>query len=150
MTDLPPFWALVEGHGGELLAHAQRLVGRDAEDVLQEAFLRALRSYPRLDHGDHLRAWLYRIVTTTAFDHRSTHAKEIAIDPVPDRAEHHHADDGFEELVGSLPEKSRTALVMRYVDDLSYDAMARRLGCSPTAARQRVSTAVRTLRERLA
>ncbi|MGH2729606.1 MAG: RNA polymerase sigma factor [Actinomycetota bacterium] len=148
MTDLPPFWALVEAHGGELLAHAQRLVGHDAEDVLQEAFLRALRSYPRLDHGKHLRAWLYRIVTTTAFDHRTTGAKEIVVDPVPDRAHHPDGDDGFHELVDSLPPTARTALVMRYVDDLSYDVMARRLGCTPTAARQRVSTAVRTLRER--
>jgi RNA polymerase sigma-70 factor (ECF subfamily) len=149
MTDLPPFWALVKTHGGELLAYATRLVGRDAEDVLQEAFLRALRSYPRLEHGNHLRAWLYRIVTTTAFDHTTTRTKEVAVDPMPDRAEHLLGDDGFDELVGSLPEHARTALVMRYVEDLDYDAMARRLRCSPAAARQRVSTAVRTLRERL-
>ena len=67
--DLPPFWVLVEAHGGELMKHARRLVGNEAEDVLQEAFLRALRSYPRLGHADHLRAWLYRVTTTTAFDH---------------------------------------------------------------------------------
>ena len=46
---LPPFWSLVEAHGDELLAHARRLAGdQSAEDVLQEAFLRALRAYPRL------------------------------------------------------------------------------------------------------
>ncbi|MDQ3619906.1 MAG: hypothetical protein M3391_07230, partial [Actinomycetota bacterium] len=49
---LPPFWALVEAHGGELLVHARKLAGEDAEDVLQEALLRALRSYDRLSHGN--------------------------------------------------------------------------------------------------
>jgi RNA polymerase sigma-70 factor (ECF subfamily) len=149
MTDLPPFWSLVEAHGGELLAHARRLAGGDAEDVLQEAFLRALRSYPGLSHGNHLRAWLYRIVTTTAFDHTATAGREVLAHPMPDRPEHPKADDGFDELIESLPARARTTLVLRFVEDLDYDAIARRLGCSPAAARQRVSTAVRTLRERL-
>ena len=39
-------------------------------------------------------------------------------------------------------------LRLRFVDDLDYEQLAARLGCSPEAARQRVSTAVRTLRER--
>jgi RNA polymerase sigma-70 factor (ECF subfamily) len=149
MTDLPPFWSLVEAHGGELLAHARRLAGADAEDVLQEAFLRALRSYPRLSNGNHLRAWLYRIVTTTAFDHTATARGEVLVHPVPDRPEHPKGDDGFDELIGSLPARARTTLVLRFVEDLDYDAIARRLDCSPAAARQRVSTAVKTLRERL-
>ena len=66
---LPPFWSLVEAHGDELLAHARRLAGdQHAEDVVQDALLRALRAYPRLRHADHLRAWLYRVTTTAAID----------------------------------------------------------------------------------
>ena len=61
---LPPFWTLVETHGDELLVHARRLAGDDAEDVLQDALLRALRAYPKLRHADHLRAWLYRVTTS--------------------------------------------------------------------------------------
>ena len=62
---LPPFWTLVETHGDELLVHARRLAGDEhAEDVLQDALLRALRAYPRLRHAEHLRAWLYRVTTT--------------------------------------------------------------------------------------
>ena len=66
MNVLPPFWTLVETHGDELLAHARRLAGESAEDVLQDALLRALRAYPKLRHAEHLRAWLYRVTTTTA------------------------------------------------------------------------------------
>ncbi len=64
-----PFWTLVELHGDELLVHARRLAGDAGEDVLQEALLRALQAYPKLRHADHLRAWLYRVTTTTAIDH---------------------------------------------------------------------------------
>ena len=65
---LPPFWTLVESHGDELLVHARRLSGDAAEDVLQDALLRALRAYPKLTHADHLRAWLYRVTTSAAMD----------------------------------------------------------------------------------
>ena len=147
--DLPPFWTLVEAHGGELLKHAQRLVGNDAEDVLQEALLRALRSYPRLVHADHLRAWLNRITTTTAFDHGRRSRREIPTAALPEAAVYQPEDDGFEALIAGLPEGPRSVLKMRFVDDLSYGDMARRLDCSEVAARQRVSSAVRKLRGEL-
>jgi RNA polymerase sigma-70 factor (ECF subfamily) len=97
--DLPPFWTLVEAHGAELMKHAHRLVGNDAEDVLQEAFLRALRSYPRLSHADHLRAWLYRVTTTTAFDHGRKGAREVPTSTPPEGAVYQPQNDGFEDLI---------------------------------------------------
>jgi RNA polymerase sigma-70 factor, ECF subfamily len=149
---LPPFWSLVEAHGDELLAHARRMAGdQHAEDVLQDALLRALRAYPRLRHADHLRAWLYRVTTTTAIDHHRARRREVLTDDVPAVATHDTYDEGaFELLISPLPDGARTALRLRFVDDLDYDGIADRLGISAVAARQRVSTAVRTLRERLA
>ena len=146
---LPPFWSLVEAHGDELLVHARRLAGdSNGEDVLQEALLRALRAYPRLRHADHLRAWLYRITTTTAMDHHRGRAREVLTDDPPAAAaEPDHYDDAFESLIAALPDTAQAALRLRFVDDLDYDAIAAALGCSVVAARQRVSTAVRTLRE---
>lgn len=151
MTSLPPFWKLVELHGDEILAHARRLSRDDAEDVAQEAFLRALRSYPRVTSGEHLRAWLFRIVTTTAFDHSHKRARDGKMPVDPMRAE---ADDPFEltrfnELIGELPASAQTVLRLRFMDDLAYEDVAKKLGCTPVAARQRVSTAVRALRKRL-
>ena len=150
---LPPFAVLLDAHGAELLAHARRLAGAaDAEDLLQEALLRALRAYPRLRHAERLRAWLYRIVTTTAIDaHRARRPEVLVGDPpagaatAPD-----DGDDGaFEALIAPLPPAARAALHLRFVEDLDHDAIGRRLGCSPEAARQRVSTAIRTLRREL-
>ena len=148
---LPPFWTLVEEHGDELLAHARKLAGDEAsEDVLQEALLRALRAYPRLEHGDHLRAWLYRVTTTTAFDHHRARRRELPTEDVPTPPAHDAVyDDGFESLISPLSQNNQAALRLRFVEDLDYDGVAAALAISPTAARQRVSTALRELRRRL-
>ena len=149
---LPPFYALVDAHGDELLVHARRLAGdQHGEDVLQDALLRALRAYPRLRHADHLRAWLFRITTHAAMDHHRSRTREVpAADPAGAITVDPEHLDGFEDLIAPLTEPARAALRLRFVDDLEYDAIAGRLDCSPEAARQRVSTALRTLRQRIA
>jgi RNA polymerase sigma-70 factor, ECF subfamily len=149
---LPPFWTLVERHGDELLAHARRLAGDEhAEDVVQDALLRALRAYPRLRHAEHLRAWLYRVTTTAAIDAHRRRRREVPTEEVPAVASHDSYDEGaFEALIEPLPDGARAALRLRFVDDLDYEGIGDRLGISAVAARQRVSTAVRTLRERVA
>jgi RNA polymerase sigma-70 factor (ECF subfamily) len=148
---LPPFWSLVEAHGDELLVHARRLTGDDnCEDVLQEALLRALRAYDRLQHAEHLRAWLYRITTTTAYDlHRSRRREVPVADAGASLTAAEPAYDGFEELIAPLAGTARDALRLRFVEDLDYEAIATRLDTTPMAARQRVSTALRSLRKRI-
>ena len=148
---LPPFWSLVEAHGDELLVHARRMAGdANGEDVLQDALLRALRAYPRLRHADHLRAWLYRVTTNAAIDAHRSRSREV---PTADAGERLTTDpeelDGFEDLIADLPDTARTALRLRFVEDLEYETIAGRLQCSPEAARQRVSSAVRALRQRI-
>ncbi len=159
---LPPFWSLIERHGDELLAHARRMTDEQtAEDVLHDALLRALRAYPNLRHADHLRAWLYRVTTTTALDLHRSRRREVVTDepqlprpgassPLRSPAVEPEYDDGaFESLIAPLAPTARDALRLRFVEDLDYDRIAVALECSPEAARQRVSTAVRTLRERV-
>jgi RNA polymerase sigma-70 factor, ECF subfamily len=145
---LPPFWSLVEAHGDELLVHARRMAGdTNGEDVLHDALLRALRAYPRLRHAEHLRAWLYRVTTTTALDHLRVRRREVLTgEPPVGASEPEHYDDEFESLIGKLPDGTQAALRLRFVEDLDYEGIAVRLGCSAVAARQRVSTAIRTLR----
>jgi RNA polymerase sigma-70 factor (ECF subfamily) len=151
LIPLPPFWSLVEAHGDELLVHARRLAGPEhAEDVVQDALLRALRAYPRLRHAEHLRAWLYRITTNAAFDVHRARRREIPTeDPAAGVAADPEEIDGFEDLIAGHPHGTRAALRLRFVEDLEYEAIAVRLDTSPEAARQRVSSAVRTLRQRI-
>src|ERR671910_2206167 len=96
---LPPFWTLVEAHGDELLVHARRMAGdANGEDVLRDALLRALRAYPKPRHADHLRAWLYRVTTTTAIDHHRRARREVLSDEPPVVAVYDTHED-FEGLI---------------------------------------------------
>jgi RNA polymerase sigma factor (sigma-70 family) len=147
---LPPFEALVEAHAAELHRFLVGLVGTaEAEDCLQETFMSALRAYPRLRHGDHLRAWLYTIAQRKATDavRRRARRPTTALDGVePAVAAHESADDGLWVAVRALPAKQRAAVVHRYALDLAYAEIGERMGISEEAARQNVSAGLRRLR----
>ncbi len=65
---IPPFESFYAEHKDPVFAHLRRLLGSGAEDAFQETFLRALRAYPELRHGRHLRAWVFTIATRVAID----------------------------------------------------------------------------------
>jgi len=59
---IPPFERFYEQHSVEVLRLLRRRLGTDrADDAFQETFLRALKAYRRLEHGEHLRAWVLTI-----------------------------------------------------------------------------------------
>lgn len=150
-VQLPPFEMLVDAHAHELHRFLVALVGpADAEDCLQEAFMSALRSYPRLHHGDNLRAWLYTIAQRKATDHVRRRARRPtqALDGVEPAAPAHAdpSDDGVWRSVAGLPPKQRVAIVQRYALDLAYAEIGARMGTSEEAARQNVRAGLRRLR----
>jgi RNA polymerase sigma-70 factor (ECF subfamily) len=66
---LPPFERFYAEHRDEVYRLLARRLGRQrAEDAFQETFLRALRAYPALRHGDYLRAWVLTIARNVAVD----------------------------------------------------------------------------------
>ncbi len=139
-------------HRDHLFGVAYRMLGSvsDAEDVVHDALLRALHAYPRLAHAGHLRAWLHRVLVTTAYDARRARRREVLTAAPPERPRGPgHYDDAFESLVAALPEPGRAAVTLRFVEDLDYETIARRLRCSPPAARERVSSGVRALRQEM-
>jgi RNA polymerase sigma factor (sigma-70 family) len=148
---LPPFETLVDAHAVELHRFLTGLVGAaDAEDCLQETFMSALRAYPRLAHGENLRAWLYTIAQRKATDtvrlrtRRPTRTLDGADPPAPPA--HDLADDGLWQRVRQLPAKQRAAVTHRFVLDLAYAEIGARMGISEEAARQNVSAGLRRLR----
>ncbi len=148
---VPPFERFYEEHRSAVFAHLVRLVGRQrAEDAFQETFLRALRGYPKLSHGRHLKAWIFTIATRVAVDEGRKRRREPAIaGDLPIDGER-PAYAQLEHLAEQLPEKERAAVVLRYGYDLSYDQIAEALNSSEDAARQAASSGVRRLRRRLA
>lgn len=143
---IPPFESFYEAHGPEVLVLLRRRLGRDgADDAFQETFLRALRAYDRLEHGEHLRAWVLTIASRVAIDvHRRTKAT-VEVPELP-HEDSRPAYEDLGELTDGLPPKERAAVVLRYGYDLTYDQIAAALDSSPDAARQAASAGVRRLR----
>ena len=103
-------------------------------------------AYDRLDHGEHLRAWVLTIATRVAIDtHRR--AKPTEEPPELPHEDPRPAYEDLGELTDGLPPKERAAVVLRYGYDLTYEQIAAALDSSPVAARQAASTGVRRLRK---
>ena len=155
----PDFEELVERHSAEIFAYVWRLLreAHDAEDCLQEAFLRAFRSYGRVRAGTNYRAWLYKIATNTARSHWKRRQRNenstVDLDPdlqsgemsVVDRLEREALLAAVARAVEELPDQQRAALIMRKYQELSYTEIAAALECTEPAARANVYQAVRKL-----
>jgi RNA polymerase sigma factor (sigma-70 family) len=147
---IPPFETFYAQHAGEVLGLLKRRLGHErADDAFQETFLRALRAYDRLAHGEHLRAWIFTIASRVVID---THRRGGEVtDEVPDIT-HLDGRPAYEELAfltDTLPPTERAAVVLRYGYDLDYEQIASVLDSSPDAARQATSSGVRRLRRRV-
>ena len=150
-VSVPPFERFYAEHRGEILRYLVRALGRDAaEDAFQETFIRALRGYPQLTHGRHLRAWVFTIAERVVADEARRARPRPAGDQLPEtpildgRPPHRE----LEHLIGELPPTERTAVALRYGYDLAYGDIGAALGSSEEAARQATSSGVRRLRKR--
>ena len=148
VSGIPPFERFYECHQGEVLAFLRRRAGSDrADDLFQETFLRALRAYGRLEHGEHLRAWVLTIASNAVVDaaRRERPTAELAFEPAGE--DERPAVEELAPLTDDLPPKERAAVVLRYGYDLDYDTIAAALGSNEQAARQAASAGVRRLRK---
>ena len=146
---VPPFERFYEEHRSEVLRLLRRRLGADrAEDAFQETFLRALRAYGRLDHGEYLRAWVLTIAQNVAVDTlRRTRPTAELVEAGAEDARPAYTE--LADLTDGLGSKERAAVVLRYGYDLSYNQIASALGSTPDAARQAASTGVRRIRRRI-
>ena len=147
---VPPFERFYERHRDEIYAFLVRRLGRDlAEDAFQETFMRALRAYHRLAHGQHLRAWAFTIADRVALDQlRKPRLYEAPADWIEGDEDERPAYAELRELTHDLPPTERAAVVLRYGYDLEYKDIGAALGSTPDAARQAASSGVRRLRRR--
>jgi len=120
----------------------------DAEDLVQETFLKGYRGYPRFEEGTNLRAWLYRILTNTfinSYRSKQRRPQESDLGEVEDlylyrrlggleasergrSAEEevldHFIETDVKEAVESLPEQFRMAVLLADVEGFSYKEIA--------------------------
>jgi RNA polymerase sigma-70 factor (ECF subfamily) len=133
-----------------------RIVGNvaDAQDLAQEAFIKALQRQDQLKDLDKAAHWLSRIASNTAIDFLRRHGKvnfceiDTLIEPLREpsvgpeqtvlNSEHR---EYLERGLSVLTERERTALVLRDVEGLPADEVARQLNCSKATVRSHIANA---------
>jgi RNA polymerase sigma factor (sigma-70 family) len=151
---LPPFQRFLDSQREVVWRFLVSAVGSaEAEDCFQETFIAALRAYPRLRADSNVRAWVLTIAHRKALDaHRARGrralpvAEPAAVDarsaPSPSAPQ-----ETLWEAVRELPDRQRSAVVLRYVADLPHRDIAQAIGCSEEAARRSLHEGLSKLRE---
>jgi len=129
----------------------------DAEDVAQDALVRAHRSFHKLRNRDRFRAWLVRTTWRLALDHRRSEerrkARELDHQPllttVVDNAEARERADHLWKAIDALPEKLRMPLVMFSIAGHDVAEVARLMDLPEGTVKSRLFHARRHLQERL-
>jgi RNA polymerase sigma-70 factor (ECF subfamily) len=168
--DADAFRVLVERHSRPLFRLAFRMTGneQDAEDIVQDTFLRAYRRIEKFDERASFATWLYRITVNCSLDlvrarkrrsEQSGSANPEVDDLIqslpstgatPDRmAMSGEARQRIAEAMEELSASERTAFVLRHFEGMCIDEVSRVLGCRPGAARHCVFRAVQKLRRAL-
>jgi RNA polymerase sigma-70 factor (TIGR02960 family) len=175
--DKPAFAALTERHRRELHVHCYRMLASfdEAEDAVQETFLRAWRGRDRFDGSSLFRAWLYRIATNVCLDMLRQSSRRPAtmrsfadvpwLQPYPDRlldevapsddqpdavvVERETIELAFLAAMQLLPPAQRAAFIVRDVLGWPASEAASLLGTSVAAANSALQRARATMREHL-
>lgn len=150
--DLDAFEILVRKHQAPLIRFLERFLGNrsDAEDVAQETFLAALRKPEAYQGRASVRSWLFAIAKNSAREFlraKSRRWKRETAKAVDDRARQADPSETWvRELLASLPEKLRDALLFCDLHGLTYEEAADILKCPVKT----VSTRLFRARERMA
>ena len=151
--------ALVERHGRSVFRLAYRMTGneQDAEDVVQETFLRAYRQLHRYEGRAGFGTWLHRIASNYSLDLMRSRRPQAEL-----RDNACHGQPGQERLLlgyevqrtvastmDELSQQERTAFVLRHFEGQSIEEIGASLGLSGNATKQSIFRAVQKLRRAL-
>lgn len=144
-----PFQSFLDEHRVQVLAFLRAMVGpTDADDCFQETFMAALKAYDRMD-GANPRAWVLTIARNKALDHHRARARRAipaAELPEPAAPAPPERDPDLWAAVGSLPDRQRAAVALRFACDLGYREVGEAMGTSEEAARRNVHEGLKKLR----
>ena len=161
--DEDAFRVLVERHSRSVYRLAYRMTGRpeDAEDVVQEAFVRAFRQLGRFEARSHFATWLYRIAFNCAIDYmrarprRESAESQERLEQMSGRSAAVGADDlvfateitgRVQQALEALSPQERAAFLMRHLQGCSIDEICRALDLGTNAAKHSIFRAVRKMR----
>jgi RNA polymerase sigma-70 factor (ECF subfamily) len=156
------FEAAALPHFNDIYRAASRLLsdGMKADDVVQEVYLQAWKSFDRFEPGTNCRAWLFKILFNVShhyrrkwFNSRFVSGSEEILDqtpacpaPLPEKL----TDEEILDALGRLPQEFRAVVLLVDVEEFSYKEAAGILGVPIGTVMSRLSRARRMLRESLA
>lgn len=154
------FAQLVDVYYPRCIRFARHMLGNreDAEEAVQDAFVRVYQSLPRFREDARFEPWLFRILANrcrTLMAKRRRHDVVIEYGVVPDRpappTEVLERDwtEEIHRVLATLPAEQREAFLLRHVEDMAYEDMAAVTGVGLSALRMRVKRACDLLRARL-
>lgn len=137
-----------------LLAYFRRqpTLGRSAEDLVQDTFVRAIRTFSRLRQSVSPRAYLFGIARHVSIDALRAHhpTEELLIDPpAPESAAVDDRLPAMRAAIATLPDAQRETLQLKLQHELSYEEIAEVLAIPVGTVRSRLHHAVAHLREAL-
>ena len=155
--DVEAFSRLVDRHYDRCARIAMRILGNreDAEEAVQDAFLRAFRALASYEDRERFSAWLSRILINQCRTIRTrvqrreevfSHLDLADAELFADAESVESAWPDLERALAQLPADQREAVVLRYSDDLTYEEMARITGAGESALKMRVQRAFARLR----
>ena len=158
--DVRAFAALVDAYYARCLRFALHMLANrdDAEEAVQDTFVRVYRALPKYEEREAFEPWLFRILANrcrSAGARERRHAEFIEYGDVPERptTTGHDSAIALREEIGvalaALPSDQREAFLMRHVEDLSYEDMSVATGAGVSALKMRVKRACDAMRERL-
>lgn len=127
-------------------------VPQDAEDAVQEVFLRLYMEKKPFESGGHLRRWLIRVSINVCKDALKSpwRKRRVPMEAIPDQPVFDRPEEReLYQAVMSLPEKYRTVLDLFYYEELSTKEIAALLGLRQSAVTTRLSRAREQLKEHL-
>jgi RNA polymerase sigma-70 factor (ECF subfamily) len=155
------FRRLIETHQRMVFSIALRVTGdyATAEEVAQDVFLELHRSGERLAGEDHIRYWLRRVATHRAIDALRRQAQRPEAD-AEEWVEEQHVDGAsvssaglqarLDDLLRTLPEPMRVAVVLRYQEEMLPDEIARMLGQPVASVKSHLHRGLTLLRRKAA
>lgn len=159
-ADHAAFKAFYYRHFEALFRFLWRQTGNEelAKDLTQEVFSRVWKHRERLDPGQSVKSYLYRIGRNLVIDHRRQNRRApVSLEPHPEIEPSYSADeqqadlpDKIDEAIKSLPEPVRLVFTMNRFDGAKYREIAAALDISVKTVEARMSKALALLRDKLA
>ena len=162
--DRQAYAMLVEEYKGPIFNLAYRMTDslEEADDLTQETFIRAYQNLHRFDRDKKFFTWLYTIGINLIRNHLKKNVRDISYLAAADSVLEHHAqkhttevgetlsDDRMirlEQVIRKLPVDLREAIILKFVQDLTFEEVANLTGDSVSAVKMRIYRGLENIKQ---